>query len=165
MFHNVYRRPLSSLLKLLLVCHVLGACRTHDEPAALSPSTLQRLLRVRQTLPPRRLLRIVYFQEFDKTVDENYLKMDVKNLTDAYGMDLKLVILDQPTAMVTRQLCTLIADERRDTIFIADLYTKEVDFLSRSLKIPTITLTNRYQIVQGKLVSTREKRLLSVGLS
>ena len=50
------------------------------------------------------------------------------------------------------QLCAIIAQERRDTIIVADLYTKEIDFLSRALKLPTIAITNRYQIVQGKLV-------------
>ncbi|CAF5162640.1 unnamed protein product, partial [Rotaria sp. Silwood1] len=54
-------------------------------------------------------------------------------------------------AFLLTKLCSIISEERRDTILIADLYTKEIDFISRSLKLPTIAITNRYQIVQGKL--------------
>ncbi len=87
------------------------------------------------------------------TVNENRLKADVKNLTESYGIDFKLNILDQSTELLTTKLCSLISEEQRDTILIADLYTKEIDLISRSLQIPTIAMTNRYSIVQGKLVN------------
>ena len=87
------------------------------------------------------------------SIDESRLKSDVRNLTESYGIDFQLSILDQSTSFSMMRLCSVIAHERRDTILIADLYTKEIDFLSRSLKLPTIAITNRYQIVQGKLVS------------
>lgn len=120
--------------------------------------SLQTIFQLRNTQilyqqQQKKLLRIIYFREFDKTIDENTLKSDVKNLTDLYGIDLKLNILDQTKSFSIHKLCSLISQERRDTILIADLYTKEIDLISRSLKIPTIAITNRYQIVQGKLVS------------
>jgi hypothetical protein len=99
-----------------------------------------------------KLLRIIYFREVDITIDENRLKSDVQNLTESYEIDLQLNILDQSKLFSLTKLCSLISQERRDTILIADLYTKEIDLISRSLKLPTIAIRNRYQIVQGKLV-------------
>ena len=86
------------------------------------------------------------------TIDENRLKSDVKNFTETFGIDLKINIIDQTKTFSIANLCSLIAQERRDTILIADLYTKEIDLISRSLKLPTIAMINRYQIVHGKLV-------------
>jgi hypothetical protein len=118
----------------------------------IDSQSLQKILKLRQIYQTKRLLRIIYFREFDITVDENRLKTDIKNLTELYRIDLKLNIFDQSRSLLTGKLCSLISEEQRDTILIADLYTKEIDLISRSLKIPTITTTNRYQIVQGKLV-------------
>lgn len=86
------------------------------------------------------------------TINEYRLKNDLRNLTESYEIDLKIKIFNQSTILLSRQVCSLIAEEKRDTILIADLYTKEVDLISRSLKIPTIVTTNRYQIVQAKQV-------------
>jgi hypothetical protein len=91
-------------------------------------------------------------------IDENRLKSDVKNLTESFGIDFKLNILDQSKSFSVHQLCSLISQEQRDTILIADLYTKEIDLISRSLQIPTIAITNRYQIVQGKSVRFNNKK-------
>lgn len=122
-----------------------------------TPSSLDTLFKLRTAAPlkndiTKRSLRIIYFREFDKSIDEHRLKIDVKNLTDVNGIDFKLNILDQSRSFSMRQLCAIIGQERRDTILVADLYTKEIDFISRALKLPTIAITNRYQIVQGKLV-------------
>ncbi|CAF2992186.1 unnamed protein product [Rotaria sp. Silwood2] len=117
---------------------------------SIEKSSLQKILKVRNTYQTKRLLRIIYFREFDMTIDENRLKKDVKNLTESYDIDLKVNIFNQSTSLWTTKLCSLISEEQRDTILIADLYTKEIDLISRSLKIPTIATTNRYQIVQGK---------------
>ena len=87
------------------------------------------------------------------TIDEVRLTMDMKNLTASYGIDFQLNILDQSKSLLTRTVCSIIAQEPRDTVLIADLYTKEIDLISRSLKIPTIATTNRYQLVQAKQVS------------
>lgn len=122
-----------------------------------SPSSLQTLLKLRTARVNndviKRSLRIIYFREFDVSIDEHRLKFDVKNLTEVHGIDFKLNILDQSRSFSLYQFCSIIGQERRDTILVADLYTKEIDFISRALKIPTIAITNRYQIVQGKLVS------------
>ncbi|UJR14140.1 hypothetical protein I4U23_001134 [Adineta vaga] len=154
MFNYVYLWSLSTYFKssqfyfhIFIFIHLF---HTH-QCEITEKSSLQRFRHLRHTYSNKRLLRLIYFRVFDKTVNENYLKSDVKNLTESHGIDLKLNILDQPNAMSTEKLCSLIGEEPRDTIFISDLYTKEVDFLSRSLKIPTIAMTNRYQIVQGKL--------------
>jgi hypothetical protein len=78
-------------------------------------------------------------------------------MTDFYDIDFKLHIFDQSTPLLITKLCALIAEERRDTIFLTDLYTKEIDLISRSFQIPTIATTNRYSIVQGKLVNLSDK--------
>lgn len=135
---------------------LLSFCLHSVDSQSLDKSSLQTLFKLRNaqlTHPPRRFLRIVYFREFDMAIDEHLLKSDAKNLTESHGIDFKLNILDQSKSFSMNQLCTLLAQERRDTILVADLYTKEIDLLSRSLKIPTIAITNRYQVVQGKLVS------------
>jgi len=143
--------------------NLFSFCLHGIETKSLDKSSLQTIFQLRNTQfihqqqQQKKLLRIIYFREFDKTIDENSLKTDVKNLTDLYGIDLKLNILDQSESFSLIQLCSLISHERRDTILIADLYTKEIDLISRSLKIPTIAITNRYQIVQGKLVRLFKK--------
>lgn len=124
---------------------------------SIEESSFKTIFNLRHTYQTKRLLRIIYFREFDMTVDEKLLKTDVKNLTETYGIDLKINILDQSKSLLTAKLCSLISEEQRDTILIADLYTKEIDLISRSLKIPTIVTTNRYQIVQGKLVKFFQK--------
>jgi hypothetical protein len=91
------------------------------------------------------------------TIDENRLKIDLKNFTESYKIDLKIIILDQSTELLINKLCSLISEERRDTILLADLYTKEIDLISRSLQIPTIATTNRYSIAEGKLVKFKKK--------
>jgi hypothetical protein len=127
-----------------------------DKPSLQTIFQLRHTQLINQPPPqqqiPKKSLRIIYFREFDITIDENRLKSGVKNLTESYGIDLKINILDQTPSFSLYKLCSLISQESRDTILIADLYTKEIDLISRSLKIPTITYTNRYQIVQGKLV-------------
>ncbi len=152
MFDCIYQWSLSTIIKTLLIFVIFifsGLC-LHD--IASEKLSLQTILTLRHTSPTKRLLRIIYFREFDLTVNENRLKADVKNLTESYGIDFKLNILDQSTELLTTKLCSLISEEQRDTILIADLYTKEIDLISRSLQIPTIAITNRYSIVQGKLV-------------
>jgi hypothetical protein len=132
----------------------------HDiDTKSIDKPSLQTIFKLRniqlinqQQQQQRKFLRIIYFREFDMTIDENRLKADVKNLTEIYGIDLKISVLDQSKTFSITNLCSLISQERRDTVIIADLYTKEIDLISRSLKLPTIALTNRYQIVQGKLV-------------
>lgn len=153
MFDCIYQWSLSTIIKTLLIFVIFifsGLC-LHD--IASEQLSLQTILKLRHTSPTKRLLRIIYFREFDLTVNENRLKADVKNLTESYGIDFKLNILDQSTELLTTKLCSLISEEQRDTILIADLYTKEIDLMSRSLQIPTIAMTNRYSIVQGKLVT------------
>ena len=132
--------------------YVFYLCLCGIDSQSIEKPSLQKILQSQDIYQTKRLLRIIYFREFDMTVDENRLKTDVKNLTESYGIDLKLNILDQSKSLLTPKLCSLISEEQRDTILIADLYTKEIDLISRSLKIPTIATTNRYQIVQGKLV-------------
>ncbi|CAF1181412.1 unnamed protein product [Adineta ricciae] len=144
-------------IHVFILLHLLHLCQCENT----NRSSLRRFLHSRHTYSSRRALRVIYFREFDKTVNEHYLGTDVKNLTESYGIDLKLNIFEQPTAITTRRLCSLIGEEARDTIFIADLYTKEIDFLSRSLQIPTIAITNRYQIVQGKLHNPYLFKLMS----
>jgi hypothetical protein len=141
--------------------NLFSFCLHGIESKSFDKPSLQTIFQLRNTQvinqqqqqqQQKKLLRIIYFREFDKTIDEYSLKNDVKNLTDLYGIDLKLNILDQSKSFSLQKLCSVISQERRDTILIADLYTKEIDLISRSLKIPTIAITNRYQIVQGKLV-------------
>ena len=120
--------------------------------------SLQNIFQLRHTqtqqLPAKKFLRIIYYRDFDTTIDEIRLKSAVKNLTESYHIDLKIHIFAQSQTLSIYPLCSLLSQEQRDTIIIADLYTKEIDFISRALKIPTIAYTNRYQIVQGKLVSS-----------
>jgi hypothetical protein len=136
--------------------NLFSFCLHGIDTQSIEKPSLQTIFKLRNTQlinqQQRKPLRIVYFREFDMTIDENRLKSDVKNLTESYGIDLKINILDQSKSFSITKLCSIISQERRDTILIADLYTKEIDFLSRSLRIPTIAITNRYQIVQGKLV-------------
>jgi len=136
--------------------NLFSFCLHGIDTKSIEKSSLQTIFQLRNTQlinqQQKKLLRIIYFREFDMTLDETRLKSDLKNLTEAYDIDFKLNILDQSESFSLIQLCSLISHERRDTILIADLYTKEIDLISRSLKIPTIAITNRYQIVQGKLV-------------
>jgi hypothetical protein len=136
--------------------NLFSFCLHGIETKSLDKPSLQTIFQLRHTQlinqTPKKSLRIIYYREFDITIDENRLKSGVKNLTESYGIDLKINILDQSQGLSVYKLCSLISQEQRDTIIIADLYTKEIDLISRSLKIPTITYTNRYQIVQGKLV-------------
>ncbi|CAF1208716.1 unnamed protein product [Rotaria magnacalcarata] len=120
-----------------------------DSQSFPKPS-LQKVFKARSAHQTKRSLRVIYFREFDMTIDENRLKNDIKNLTESYEIDLKIKVFNQSTLLLSEKLCSLIAQEKRDTIIIADLYTKEIDLISRSLKMPTIATTNRYQIVQGK---------------
>jgi len=136
--------------------NLFSFCLHGIDTKSIDKSSLQTIFQLRNTQlinsQQRKLLRVIYFRDFDMTIDENQVKLDVKNLTDPYGIDLKLNIFDQSKLFSVNKFCSLISQERRDTILIADLYTKEIDLISRSLKIPTIATTNRYQIVQGKLV-------------
>ena len=136
-----------SILIILLLFNISGLCRVSNEA---EKGSLRAIFKSPQS---KRLLRIVYFREAEGALEENRLRADVKNLTDVYKIDWQLHILNQSTPFVINKLCSLINTEQRDTVFIADLYTKEIDLISRSLQIPTIATTNRYSIVQGKLVS------------
>lgn len=100
----------------------------------------------------RKHLRIVVFRGQESSKEENNLFNDSRSLAESYGINLTIEVFDQSSSLSMHRLCSIIKDERRDTILLASLYTKEIDFLSRSLKLPTIALTNRYDIVQGKLV-------------
>jgi hypothetical protein len=156
MFDYVYQWSLPTISKSIKYISIIFmffylSCLCLDSIDS-EKASLQKILKLRHTYQTKKLLRIIYFREFDMTVDEHRLKTDVKNLTDSYGIDLKVNILDQSTSLLTTKLCSLISEEQRDTILIADLYTKEIDLISRSLQIPTITTTNRYSMVQGKLV-------------
>ena len=145
------------LTKFFMYFQIFSCCFSPIHSEAITKYSLHNLINSK-TVPTishsstKKSLRIIYFREFDKSIEENRLKSDVKNLTDSYGIDLKLNIIEQSTSLSMYRICSLIGHERSDTIVIADLYTKEIDFLSRSLKIPTIAITNRYQIVQGKMV-------------
>lgn len=136
--------------------NLFSLCLHDSDIQTIDKLSLQKIFQLRNiraiNQQQKRFLRIIYFREFDMTIDENRLKSDVKNLTESYGIDLKLNILNQSRSFSISKLCSVIREERRDSIIIADLYTKEIDLISRSLKIPTIAITNRYQIVQGKLV-------------
>jgi hypothetical protein len=144
--------------------NLFSFCLHGIETKSIDKPSLQTIFQLRNTQllnqqqeQQRKLLRIIYFREFDMAIDENRLKSDVKNLTESFGIDFKLNILDQSKSFSVHQLCSLISQEQRDTILIADLYTKEIDLISRSLQIPTIAITNRYQIVQGKSVRFNNK--------
>jgi hypothetical protein len=152
MFDYVYQWSLSTITKSILFIFLNISCLYLHDIDLKKEVSLQTIFKLRHTYQTKRLLRVIYFREFDMTVNENRLKIDVKNLTESYGIDLKLNILNQSTSLLTKKLCSLISEEPRDTILIADLYTKEIDLISRSLQIPTIAITNRYSIVQGKLV-------------
>lgn len=148
MFDYVYQW----LLKLFIFLNIsfLFCLSFHDIHS--TNLSLQTIVKLRQTYQTKRLLRIIYFRESDMTIDENRLKIDLKNLTEPYDIDIKLNILEQTTNLLVNKLCSIISEDQRDTILIADLYTKEIDLISRSLQIPTIVTTNRYSIVQAKLV-------------
>ena len=121
--------------------------------SALDHSSLRTMLQRRQPTPARRLLRVVYFRKFDVTVDETRLRNDVRNVTESFGIDFRLNILNQSSSLLATKLCAILSQEPLDTVLIADLYTKEIDLISRSLQMPTIAITNGYQLVQGKQVS------------
>ncbi|CAF0746785.1 unnamed protein product [Rotaria sp. Silwood1] len=168
MLDYVRQRPsptisLSSLsfifIRLLVIFfmffNLFSFCLHDIETKIIDKHSLKTILQLRHTQiinqQEKKLLRIIYFREFDMTLNAQRFKYDVKNLTESYGIDFKINIIDQSKAFLLTKLCSIISEERRDTILIADLYTKEIDFISRSLKLPTIAITNRYQIVQGKL--------------
>lgn len=154
MFDYVRQWSLSTSLNRFRFC--LGLCLLFSFDFVHSSSTLSNLLfRSQRANHPnaRRFLRIIYFRENDLTIDEARLTNDIQNLTTIYEIDLKLHILDQSKSLLGPKVCSIISQQWRDTIFMADLYTKEIDLISRTLKIPTIAITNRYQVAQGKLVS------------
>ena len=136
--------------------NLFSFCLHGIDTQSITKPSLQTIFQLRNTQlinqQQKKLLRIIYFREVDVIIDENRLKSDVQNLTESHDIDLKLDILDQSKTFSLTKICSLISQERRDTILIADLYTKEIDLISRSLKLPTIAIRNRYQIVQGKLV-------------
>ena len=143
-----------SILLILMILNIFALCRLDLDAEKTSLRTILKSHRTRPTL------RIVYFRELNSSIEGNRLRIDIENLTQIYRIDLQLHILNQSTPFVINKLCSLINAEQRDTVFITDLYTKEIDLISRSLQIPTIATTNRYSIVQGKLVSlTREESL------
>lgn len=133
--------------------HGIETSQSIDQSSSLRNIFQLRQTQIQQQLPNKKFLRIIYYRDFDSTIDEIRLKSAVKNLTESYNIDLKIQIFEQSQTLSVYPLCSLLSQEQRDTIIIADLYTKEIDFISRALKIPTIAYTNRYQIVQGKLVS------------
>jgi len=128
----------------------------HGTESSYSPkSSLQTLFQQQEqykllNYSTKKFLRIIYYREYDSSLDETRLKNDVKNLTESHDINLKVDIINQSRSYTIQNLCSIIAHERRDTILIADLYTKEIDLISRSLQIPTIALINRYEVVQGK---------------
>lgn len=140
-----FSTTLHRLISLLLFFNVLQS----------STSSFSSIFQTRAAnlVNARRFLRIIYFREYDLTLDETRLTSDIQNFTRTYDIDLKFHILDQSKSLLGPQVCSIISDRWRDTIFLADLYTKELDLISRTLKIPTIAITNRYQVSQGKLVS------------
>ena len=156
MFDYVRPRHWSTkFLRLILIQTVFFCFISFREIQSVSfqhRSSLQTILRLRHAQEHRKLLRIIYFREFDSSINVHRLTMEIKNLTITNDIDVKFNILDQSKALLTIPLCSIIDGEARDTIIIADLYTKEIDLISRSLKIPTIAITNRYQLVQGKQV-------------
>ena len=145
---------IKSITFILLLFNIFAFCRSHIHSEKAS---LRTVLKIPHT---KRLLRIVYFRESDGLLEENRLRTDIKNLTDLYKIDWQLHIFDQSTPSLLNKLCSLIDNEQRDTVFLADLYTKEIDLISRSLQIPTIATTNRYSVVQGKLVIFIERKTL-----
>jgi hypothetical protein len=163
MFNYVYQWSLSTIKKFLIqtlpiifiLFNLCCLCRHESNSEKISLRTILNSRHIHQT---KRLLRIVYIREFGLNFEENRLQIDVKNLTEFYNIDFKLNIFDQSTPLLIKKLCALIAEEQRDTIFLTDLYTKEIDLISRSLQIPTIATTNRYSIVQGKLVKSRNEK-------
>ncbi|CAF3909015.1 unnamed protein product, partial [Rotaria sordida] len=143
------------LIIFFMFFNLFSFCLHDIDRKTIDKHSLQTIFQLRHTQiinqKEKKLLRIIYFREFDMTLNANRLRFDVKNLTESYGIDFKINILDQSKSFSLIKLCSIISEERRDTILIADLYTKEIDLISRSLKLPTIAITNRYQIVQGKL--------------
>ena len=153
MFDSVRQWSLSTRFNRLISLYFL--LLLFVELVQSDPSLSNLLRRYSRATHPnaRRFLRVIYFRENDLTIDEARLTNDVRNLTSIYEIDLKLHILDQAKSLLGPRICSIISEQWRDTIFIADLYTKEIDLISRTLKIPTITITNRYQVSQGKFVS------------
>jgi hypothetical protein len=162
MFKYVCQRSLSTISKsvqfitkifiIFIFFNLSCLCQGGSDSQSIEKSSLQKLFQLRHVSQTKKLLRIIYFREFDMTINEDRLKNEVKNLTESFGIDLKVNIFDQSSSLLIPKLCSLISEEHRDTILIADLYTKEIDLISRSLRIPTIATTNRYQLVQGKMV-------------
>ena len=150
---------ISFLIRVWMLWNLFSCCLHGIDTQSINQptSSFQKFFQLRQTQtqqPAKKLLRIIYYRDFDRTMDEIRLKSTVKNLTESFNIDLKIHILEQSQTLSIYSLCSILSQEVRDTIIIADLYTKEIDLISRGLKIPTITYTNRYQIVQGKLVSS-----------
>lgn len=171
MFDYVSQRPspikssFVSPIRWLFMCwNICSYCLRGTESLAPNRSSLQTILQQHHTqlIPSttKKLFRIIYYREYDINLDETRLKNEVKNLTDINGIDLKIDIINQSKSYTIQNLCSIISQERRDTILIADLYTKEIDLISRSLQIPTIALINRYEIVQGKMVKRKRESSL-----
>ncbi|CAF0763066.1 unnamed protein product [Adineta steineri] len=165
MFDYVRQRPSPTIsfpfqfvhliTKSFMFFNLFSLCLHGIHTESINKPSLQTIFQLRNTQlinqQHRKLLRIIYFRELDMTLNENSLKFDVQNLTELFGIDIKINIINKSKTFPIPNFCSLISQEQRDTILIADLYTKEIDLISRSLKIPTIALINRYQIVQGKL--------------
>lgn len=165
MLDYVCQRSLPTITKSVQFIHIIfmffnlfSLCSYGVYSQSIERSSLQKIVKLQNSYQTKRLLRIVYFRELDMNIDGNRLKNDVKNLTESHDIDLQINILNQSTSLLTEKLCSLLSEEQRDTIMIADFYTKEIDLISRSLKIPTIATTNRYQIVQGKQVRIQTKK-------
>ncbi|CAF0912043.1 unnamed protein product [Adineta ricciae] len=135
--------------------NLFSLCLHGIESQSIIEPSLKTIFQLRSAqftnVPQRKSLRIIYFREFSRPINESFLTSDIQNFTRTFAIDFKLNIFDQNKAFSMTKLCSLISQERRDTILVADSYTKEIDLLSRSLKLPTIALINRYQLVQGKL--------------
>jgi hypothetical protein len=156
MFDYVRQWSLSTTIRFLLLLNlqcliVVDVVCIHSTWLDERPS-LKAIFQLRQAHQTRKHLRIIYFREFDMNINDTRFKFDMENLTASYGIDFQLKILDQSKSLLLTRVCSIIDYDVRDTILIADLYTKEIDLLSRSLKLPTIAISNRYQLVQGKLV-------------
>ena len=165
MFDYVCQRSLSARslssfsVSIIMFFNLFSLCLHGIDSQSIVEPSLKTIFQLRNAqftnVPPRKSLRIVYFREFNRPINESFLTSDIQNFTRTFAIDFKLNIFDQTKAFSMTKLCSLISQERRDTILVADSYTKEVDLLSRALKLPTIALINRYQLVQGKLVSLR----------
>ena len=158
MFNYAYHWLPSIITKfiplILMLFSISGRCRNSTDSGKRSLKTILDIPQAKSSL------RIVYFRELNLSLEESRLRIEIKNLTQAHGIDVQLQIFDQSTPSLLNKLCSLIDNEQRDTVFLADLYTKEIDLISRSLQIPTIATTNRYSVVQGKLVIFIERKTL-----